>query len=323
MQLSSGQIAVVTGGGAGIGRELVRQLVAKGCHAAFCDLIQSNIEETLTLCAADNPHNATVTGHICDVASEAQARRFLQDVQTEHRTDHINLLINNAGINGGGSFVQGSREEWERVFDINWSGVYLMTRTFLPLLLRSAEGHLVNMSSANAIRAVLGGHVPHTAYSTAKFAVRGFSESLIHDFRYNAPHLGVSVVLPGHTGTEIIGNSLEILGHSQPASWSSTEIKNARKRWELAGIDGVQDMSDEAVRANGAKEIQNMRELGLPPSSAARIILQGVESETWRILIGTDTIALDALVRESPDSAYDDDFVQRWREASVAVAEED
>lgn len=82
-------------------------------------------------------------------------------------------------------------------------------------------------------------------------------------------------------------------------------------------------MSDEAVRANGAKEIQNMRELGLPPSSAARIILQGVESETWRILIGTDTIALDALVRESPDSAYDDDFVQRWREASVAVAEED
>lgn len=320
MQELTGKIAVVTGGGTGIGRALVLQLVAEGCHVAFCDVIEPNVNETIKLCSSDNPRGATVTAFICDVADESQVQRFFEDVKTRHSTDHINLLINNAGVNGGGSFVQSPREEWERTFNICWTGVYLVTRTFLPLLLKSNEGHLVNMSSANAIRPVLGGQVPHTAYSTAKFAVRGFTESLIHDFRYNAPHLNVSVVMPGHTGTGIMSNSMQILGQNQPSDWTTEDIEKAKTRWEIAGVENAQDLTDEQVRANGAKEIEDMQELGLPPSEAANTILKGVKDNTWRILIGNDTVSLDKVVRESPETAYDPDFVYRWREANAKLS---
>lgn len=321
MQDFKGKIAVVTGGGNGIGRELVLQLVAAGCEVAVCDVSRAGLDDTLERANANNPHTRTLSGFVCDVAEEAQVQEFSRHVQVNHSTTHINLLINNAGINGGGSFVESPRQEWERTFNICWSGVYLVTRTFLPMLMNSAEGHLVNMSSANALRAVLGGHVPHTAYSSAKFAVRGFSEALIHDFRFNAPHLGVSVVMPGHTGTGILSNSMQILGYNQPADWTADEIQQARARWQIAGFEQAQQLSEEQVRRQGEKEIENMRELGLPASEAARVILEGVQNKRWRILIGEDTESLDRLVRESPETAYDPDFVDRWREATVHRAE--
>lgn len=321
MQELGGKVAVVTGGGTGIGRELVRQLVAEGCQVAFCDVIEENLDETLELCRANNPHGVKVTGFICDVTDESKLQLFFQEVRDKHSTEHINLLINNAGINGGGSFVRSTRDEWERTFNICWTGVYLVTRTFLPLLLKSTEGHLVNMSSANAIRPVLGGNVPHTAYSTAKYAVRGFTESLIHDFRYNAPHLSVSVVMPGHTGTGIISNSLHILGQNQPEDWTDEEIESAKTRWSIAGVENAENMAADEVRTNGVKEIENMETLGMPATDAAAIILDGVKSNTWRILIGTDTISLDKVVRESPETAYDPDFVYRWRDANNKLSE--
>jgi len=309
------KIAVVTGGGTGIGRELTRKLVAQGCHVASCDVDEENLEQTLELCRADNPGKANIAGFMCDVADEPQVQRFCRDVQVRHSTDHIDLLINNAGISGGGSFVESTREEWERTFNICWSGVYLVTRTFMPLLLRSTEGHIVNMSSANGLRAVLGGHVPHTAYSSAKFAVRGFSEALIHDFRFNAPHLNVSVVFPGHVGTEIMTNSTKILGYNQPENWTPEEVEHARTRWKIAGLEQVQDMDEDQIRAEGRKEIERNRDLGLSPGEAADVILEGVKNKTWRILIGKDTESLDTLVRQSPESAYDPDFLERWRDA--------
>lgn len=307
------KIAVVTGAGSGIGRELARELMREGCGVAFCDVNSGGIAETLRLCREDNPTGALVSGFVCDVEDEAQVQQFAEDTRVRHNTDHIDLLINNAGINGGGSFVEDSRQEWERTFNICWSGVYLVTRTFFPLLKASGEGHLVNMSSVNAIRAVLGGHVPHTAYSTAKFAVRGFSEALIHDFRFNAPHLSVSVVMPGHTGTDIISNSLKILGQNTPEGWSEEEILRTKKRWNIAGHDNVDTMSAEDARVAGTREIGNMRDFGLPAADAAKIILEGVKNKQWRILIGSDTVTLDQLVRESPDTAYDPDFVDRWQ----------
>ena len=277
-----GKLAVLTGAASGIGRELARQLVGEGCHIAIGDIDPYRLEETVELCNSANPRAVTITALRCDVADEAAVRQFVDDTRSRHATDHIDLLINNAGITGGGSFVEDSREEWERTFNICWSGVYLMTRNFLPLLLKSREGHLVNMSSANGLRAVLGGHVPHTAYSTAKFAVRGFSEALIHDFRFNAPHLHVSVVMPGHTDTNIVSNSLRVLGREVP------------------------ERSD----------TQSTQVSGMAPAEAARVILEGVKRKQWRILIGSDTRTLDRLVRESPESAYDPDFVDRWREAN-------
>lgn len=315
MQELRGRIAVVTGGGTGIGRALCRSLIAQGCHVSICELVEENLEQTLELCRADNPHDAGLNGFVCDVADEDQVQAFCRSVRDSHATDHINLLINNAGISGGGSFIETPREEWERTFNICWSGVYLCTRTFMPLLLNSSEGHLVNMSSANGLRAVLGGQIPHTAYSSAKFAVRGFTEALIHDFRFNAPHLNVSLVMPGHVGTEIITNSSKILGHNPPENWTHDEVEKARTRWTIAGLDHVQEMDDVQIRAEGQREIENNRAMGLAPEEAANIILDGVKNKTWRILIGKDTESLDLLVRESPDAAYDPDFVDRWREA--------
>ncbi|MGE0623235.1 MAG: SDR family NAD(P)-dependent oxidoreductase [Pseudomonadales bacterium] len=319
----SGKIAVITGGGSGIGRELARQLVTQGCHVAICDVSQSRMNDTLERCHAENPQDVTVSGTLCDVADEMQVSQYVEAVRVKHATDHIDLLINNAGVNGGGSFIESPREEWERTFNICWLGVYLVTRAFMSLLLKSRDGHLVNMSSANAIRAVLGGHVPHTAYSTAKFAVRGFTEALIHDFRFNAPHLSVSVVMPGHTGTGIISNSLDVLGQKQPAEWAAEEIRTNKRRWRISGRDDVQSMSDDEARMVGTREIDNMRELGLPPAEAARVILDGVREKRWRILIGTDTKTLDHLVRQSPETAYDPDFVDRWREANNRLTELD
>ena len=200
MEDFSGKIAVVTGGGTGMGRALVRQLVAEGCHVATCDIIEENLAETLELAKADAAQGVRITGWRCDVASEEDVIAFRDHVAEALETEHINLLFNNAGIGGGGSFVEGSREEWERTFNICWFGVYYTARAFRDMLLASDEGHMVNTSSVNGFRASLGGNIPHTAYSAAKFAVKGFSEALINDFRFNAPHLKVSVVMPGHGG---------------------------------------------------------------------------------------------------------------------------
>src|SRR3546814_6338155 len=115
--------------------------------------------------------------------------RFRDEVLAAHDTDHVNLVFNNAGIGGGGSFLTASREEWERTFGVRWGGVYNGSRAFLPLLVASDEGYLVNTSSVNGFWASLGPGVPHTAYSAAKFAVKGFTEALLEDLRLNAPHV--------------------------------------------------------------------------------------------------------------------------------------
>jgi NAD(P)-dependent dehydrogenase (short-subunit alcohol dehydrogenase family) len=307
-----GKIAVVTGGGTGMGRALVRQLVAEGCHVATCDIIAENLAETLELCRAEAPQGVRVTAHRCDVADEAQVLAFRDEVGERHDTDHINLLFNNAGIGGGGSLIESTREEWERTFNICWNGVYYCTRAFLPLLLASSEGHLVNTSSVNGFRASLGGNIPHTAYSAAKFAVKGFSEALINDFRFNAPHLKVSVVMPGHVGSEIAINTGRILGHKEPKDFSDEEIDEVRARWEKMGT-GQPDMSRAQIRDALQQQRENFRNAPVTPAQAAEIILQGVKDERWRILVGKDAEALDRAVRKSPEEAYDLDFTEKVR----------
>lgn len=309
----SGKIAVVTGGGTGMGRALVRQLVAEGCHVATCDIIEENLAATLELARADAAQGVRITGWRCDVASEDDVIAFRDHVADALETEHINLLFNNAGIGGGGSFVEGSREEWERTFNICWFGVYYTARAFREMLLASDEGHMVNTSSVNGFRASLGGNIPHTAYSAAKFAVKGFSEALINDFRFNAPHLKVSVVMPGHVGTEIGINTGRILGHREPKDWTAEDIAEARKLRAVAGAPGEElaDLDDEAFRAAMQSRRERYREAPVSPAQAAEIILQGVKDENWRILVGKDAVALDEAVRESPLEAYDLDFSAR------------
>ena len=313
----TGKIAVVTGGGTGMGRALVRQLAAEGCHVATCDIIEENLTATLELAKAEAAQGVRVTGFLCDVASEDDVLAFQSHVASALETEHINLLFNNAGIGGGASFVEDSREEWERTFNICWFGVYYTARAFRDMLLASAnspsgEGHMVNTSSVNGFRASLGGNIPHTAYSAAKFAVKGFSEALINDFRFNAPHLKVSVVMPGHVGTDIGINTGRILGHSEPKDWTTEEVAQARKRQAIRGTaDDMADLDDEAFRTEMQRRRSRYREAPVSPEQAAEIILQGVKDENWRILVGKDAEALDEAVRKSPLEAYDLDFSAR------------
>ncbi len=207
MERFEGKLAVVTGGGTGMGRELARQLAAEGCHVAMCDVSAAAMAETRELCLAEAPAGTRVTTFVADVSDEAQVLAFRDHVLAEHDTDHIDLLFNNAGIGGGGSMIVDDRTEWDRTFGVCWGGVYHGTRALLPLLVASEAGHLVNTSSVNGFWACLGPEVPHTAYSAAKFAVKGFTEALLVDLRLHAPHVQAHVVMPGHVGTSIVFNS--------------------------------------------------------------------------------------------------------------------
>jgi NAD(P)-dependent dehydrogenase (short-subunit alcohol dehydrogenase family) len=308
MEHLEGRIAVVTGGGSGMGRELVRQLAAIGCHVATCDVSADNLDETKHLSEAGRAEGTRVTTFVADVADETALQAFAAAVAHDHDTDHINLLFNNAGIGGGGSFVLDDRSDWERTFGICWGGVYLGTRVFMPMLLASSEGHVVNTSSVNGFWASLGLGIPHTAYSAAKFAVKGFTEALITDFRLNAPHLRASVVMPGHIGTSIVINSGKVLGR-EPKEMTEDQIAELRMRLERGGID-LTGASDDDIRLGMQLRGEMFRD-NAPTSAAeaATAILDGVRANEWRILVGDDAFALDELVRNRPTEAYEDSFI--------------
>src|SRR5258708_1284744 len=224
MDSFAGKLAVVTGGGSGMGRELVRQLSAQGCSVAACDLNADTLAQAAAVARAGAPPGVRVTDHACDVSDEAQVLRFRDELLDGHASDHVDLVSSNAGIGGGGSFISDSRQDWERTFAIDWWGVYYCARVFVPLLIASGDGVLVNTSSVNGFWASLGPGVPQTAYSTAKFAVRGFSEALIEDLRTNAPGVRVAVVMPGHVGTDIVANSLRAQGLPEPEDMSDAQL---------------------------------------------------------------------------------------------------
>jgi len=119
----AGKLAVVTGGGSGMGRELVRQLAAQGCTVAACDWHADAVAETADLARAGAQPGVRVTSHACDVSDEAQVLRFRDELLERHACDHVDLVFSNAGIGGGGSFISDSREEWERTFAVDWWGV--------------------------------------------------------------------------------------------------------------------------------------------------------------------------------------------------------
>jgi NAD(P)-dependent dehydrogenase (short-subunit alcohol dehydrogenase family) len=259
------RIAVVTGGASGIGRELLLQLAQEGTHVSACDIDREALEESARRARSANPEVRVAT-HMCDVSDKAEVARFADEVAQAHASDAIHLLFNNAGIVGGSSFVTGSREEWERTFAVSWFGVYYCTRSFLPMLLAADRGVVVNTSSVNGVWASLGPGTAHTAYSSAKSAVNGFTESLIGDFHRNAPHLSAVLVIPGHVRTGM---------SSPPRSWG----RSVRS----LGVD---------YRPVTAK-------------TAAAKMIQAIRNGEWRVVIGDDAEAIDAFVRRDPWSAYD------------------
>jgi NAD(P)-dependent dehydrogenase (short-subunit alcohol dehydrogenase family) len=295
MDSFEGRLAVVTGGGTGMGRELVIQLAEDGCSVATCDVNVDNVNETAMRAGKEAPTSVRITTHLADVSDEAQMNRFRDEVAVQHETDHIDLLFNNAGVGGGQSFLTGPRDAWDKTFAVCWGGVYNSMRAFVDLVVASEEGWVVNTSSVNGFWAALGPGIPHTAYSAAKFAVKGFTEALIEDFRVNAPHVHVAVVMPGHVGTDIVINSREILG---------IDLDEARQQLARRGL-ATEDVSDDDL-LNFMKMFGEMFRDNAPVTAAqaATIILDGVRAGKWRILIGDDAHALDEAVRADPEGAY-------------------
>ncbi len=310
MKSFRGNLAVVTGGGTGMGRALAEQLTAEGCHVAMCDVLADNMAETRRLCEAGAQSGVRITTHLCDVSDERQVVAFRDAVLAQHRTKHINLLFNNAGIGGGGSFLKDERADWDKTFGVCWFGVYYCTRAFLPLLVASDDGYLVNTSSVNGFWACLGPGTPHTAYSAAKFAVKGFSEALLVDLRLNAPHVKVAVVMPGHIGTSIVMNTAAVLGKPAALEMGARDVAMVR---ELLGRRGVPvaDMTDDQIRGVMHELALGFRDNApVSAAQAATIILDGVRRDAWRILVGEDAHLLDRMVREAPETAYEQSFLE-------------
>ncbi len=307
------RIAVITGGGTGMGRELAKQLTAEGCHVAACDVSAEHLAETQARCKQLAPPGTRITTHPCDVSDEPAVLAFRDAVRERHATDHVHLLFNNAGISGGGSLFSDDRADWDRTFAVDFFGVYYCTRAFLPLLVASREARLVNTSSVNGFWASLGPNIAHTAYSAAKFAVKGFTEALITDLRLNAPHVKVSLVMPGHVGTSIAINSAVVLGRPSPKEMTAEDLRPVRERMERAGLP-ADALSDDQLRAAIQQLAETFRDNApLSAAGAATIILDGVRSDTWRILVGEDAKELDRRVRAAPDEAYERAFLEELR----------
>ena len=305
MESFAGRLAVVTGGGSGMGRELVRQLATAGCSVATCDVNQETVAQTAALAGAEATGGARVTGHWCDVSDESQVLRFRDEPLDAHARDHVDLVVSNTGIGGGGSFVNSPRQEWERTFAVDWHGVYVCARVFLPLLIASGDGVLVNTSSLNGLWATLGPGMPNTAYAAAKFAVRGFTEALIEELRTNAPQVRVAVVLPGQVGTDILANTRRAHGYPGPEDMTDSQVEETREF--LVGLSLVApDASAAEVRRTVVRlEAEGKDRALLSAAEAAAIILDGVRSGQWRIIVGKDAAFVDERVRSSPESAYD------------------
>ena len=309
MESFSGKLAVVTGGGSGMGRELVRQLAVQGASVAACDWHPDAVAETAELARADAAPGVLVTSHACDVSDEAQVLRFRAELLAQHGREHLDLVFSNAGVGGAGSFVKDDRKEWERTFAVDFWGVYYCARAFLPLLIASGDGVLVNTSSVNGFWASLGPGMPNHSYCTAKFAVRGFTEALIEDLRTNAPQVRVAVVMPGHVGTDIVRNSF--LAHGRdPEQLTDDQLNEMIPDDAQAGLIGAgllpENPSAEDKRQWLIRMASDFRDKApLTAAQAAADILDGVRAGAWRILVGQDATMIDERIRANPLAAYD------------------
>src|SRR5277367_6477650 len=194
-----GAAAAVTGAAGGIGRALALALAARGCDLALADRDETGLQ---TLAAEIAKTNACkVSTHRVDVSEPQAVEDFAIAAIAAHPA--LNIVVNNAGVALMGTFAEIDQAQMDWLMNINFWGVVRSTRAFLPHLSRQREAHLVNLSSIFGIIAPPG----QTAYSAAKFAVRGFSESLRHELQVAGSPVRLSVVHPGGVATDIVRNS--------------------------------------------------------------------------------------------------------------------
>lgn len=217
--------AAITGASSGIGRALAIEFCQRGCDLALADRDEAGLK-ALT---AEIGGRSKVSVHRVDVAEPGDIARFASEAVAAHPA--LNILVNNAGVALLGSFGEIDQAQMEWLFDINFWGVVHGTRAFLPHLKARPEAHIVNLSSSFGIIAPPG----QSAYAAAKFAVRGFSESLRHELQVAGSPVKLSVVHPGGIATNIVRNSRTGVGvtdnarRAQSIEWFENAAKTTPK----------------------------------------------------------------------------------------------
>jgi short-subunit dehydrogenase len=258
-----GGAAAVTGAASGIGRALAIELAARGCDLALADRDEAGLQAVAAEIGKAGATTRKVTIHRVDVSEPSQIADFAQAAVAAH--PGLNIVINNAGVALMGTFDEIDQAQMDWLMNINFWGVVHATRAFLPHLSRQREAHIVNLSSVFGIVAPPG----QTAYAAAKFAVRGFSESLRHELKVAESPIKLSVVHPGGVATNIARNSRS----------GSGVTDNARRTEAIERFDAVARTT---------------------PAAAAQRIIAGIENNEPRILIGGDARLLDLVQRLRP-----------------------
>lgn len=283
MTAIAGSAAAVTGAASGIGRALALEFAQRGCDLAIADRDEAGLQATAAEIAKAieiaKASRRKVTLHRLDVSEPSQIAAFADAAGTAHPT--LNIVVNNAGVALIGEFGEIEQAQMEWLFNINFWGVVHGTRAFLPLLSRQREAHIVNISSIFGIIAPPG----QSAYCAAKFAVRGFSESLRHELAVAGSPVKLSVVHPGGVATDIARNSRTGAGVAD----------NARRSESIERFDALAKTS---------------------PAAAALRIIAGIENNQPRILIGKDAWFMDLLQRFRPASYWK--VMQRMMEKTAA-----
>ncbi len=261
MTAISGSAAAVTGAASGIGRALALELAARGCDLALADRDEAGLQQVAAEIAKDAARK--VSTHRLDVGEPGQVADFARAAIAAH--PGLNIVINNAGVALLGGFHEVEQAQMEWLININFWGVVHGTRAFLPHLGRQREAHIVNLSSLFGLVAPPG----QTAYCAAKFAVRGFSESLRHELAMAKSPVRLSVVHPGGVLTDIVRHARTGAGVTD----------NARRAQAIDRFDAVAKTT---------------------PAAAARRIILGIEKNQPRILIGNDARVMDLLQRFRP-----------------------
>jgi NAD(P)-dependent dehydrogenase (short-subunit alcohol dehydrogenase family) len=253
-----GRVAAITGAGSGIGRALANELARRGAHLALSDIDDAGLAETVAQCEG---FGIKVTSQHLDVADRAAVYAWADQVVADH--GEVNLVINNAGVALGATIESMSYEDFEWLMNINFWGVVYGTKAFLPYLKASGEGHIVNLSSVFGLISVPS----QSAYNAAKFAVRGFTDTLRMELEIEGAPVSVTTIHPGGIKTNI--------------------AKNAR-------MDAsVTDMTGDPEKARLDME----RVFITSPQKAARQILSAVQRDRRRALIGPDAKAIDFISR--------------------------
>ena len=264
MQTFTGRVAAVTGAGSGIGRALARELARRGTHLALSDVDESGLAETVALCEGSG---VKVTSQRVDVADRAAVFAWADRVAEEH--GKVNLVVNNAGVALAATIDEGSIEDIEWLMGINYWGVVYGTKAFLPHLKAAGEGHIVNLSSVFGLISVPS----QSAYNSAKFAVRGFTDALRMELEVADVGVSCTTVHPGGIKTNI--------------------ARNAR----------IDPALEEAAGSREEQARRFDRMAMTSPEKAARQILTAVERNRRRVLVGPDAKVID-LVSRLPAGLY-------------------